>query len=335
MKWIGLTLLTWLATFGGIAIFTLQYERRKKISPFVAFGATWVTYMIAIITRGERVGFWVTLSVSIISVAYCVLLPIILDNTPSIKTLRGLNQQFYQLCPQHHTHIDAEYKCDSKNEFDRWPTSPQARMENILDSHETWCKQLPDNMKKLHKTYNLYAAKVTDLYRNIEAPLIHIKQKRFKRAVIAVPNNIILTVTVTYRSPGGRNHYEREYHMLYQDATQYIQQLLTPPGTYSPHAFLSAHCKIPDCAGTYVLHNTTDNMYYVGQATSIIKRMKQHFGGRGNGDVYADFKYGKNFQIYIFPIEHSHFTSLNEQERYYIAKYNAFKNGYNKTHGNM
>lgn len=87
-------------------------------------------------------------------------------------------------------------------------------------------------------------------------------------------------------------------------------------------------------AGVYILFNKTRNMYYVGQAQKILDRVNNHFTGKGNGDVYADYKYGCQFTIKMIALRNSGFSSLNELERSVIAKYNAFSKGYNKTRGN-
>ena len=87
-------------------------------------------------------------------------------------------------------------------------------------------------------------------------------------------------------------------------------------------------------AGVYILYNNSKNMYYVGQGKQVLNRVNAHFTGKGNGDVYADYKYGDMFSIKIIALENSGFNSLNELERNTIARYNAFSNGYNKTRGN-
>jgi hypothetical protein len=87
-------------------------------------------------------------------------------------------------------------------------------------------------------------------------------------------------------------------------------------------------------AGVYILHNRSKNMYYVGQGQKVFDRVHSHFTGRGNGDVYADYKYGDSFTIKMIALEKSGFKSLNELERNTIATYNSFAKGYNKTRGN-
>ena len=66
----------------------------------------------------------------------------------------------------------------------------------------------------------------------------------------------------------------------------------------------------------------------------MLNRVNAHFTGKGNGDVYADFKYGDKFTIKMISLEKSGYTTLNELERNTIMTYDAFASGYNKTRGN-
>ena len=88
-------------------------------------------------------------------------------------------------------------------------------------------------------------------------------------------------------------------------------------------------------SGVYILYNKTKNMYYVGQAQYVFDRVNAHFTGKGNGDVYADYKYGDEFTIKMISLEKSGYNSLNELERHTIMTYKAFSKGYNKTRGNF
>jgi len=87
-------------------------------------------------------------------------------------------------------------------------------------------------------------------------------------------------------------------------------------------------------AGVYILYNKTKNLYYVGQGKQILNRVNAHFTGKGNGDVYADYKYGDKFTIKMISLENSGYSSLNKLEKDTIMTYNAFAKGYNKTRGN-
>lgn len=86
--------------------------------------------------------------------------------------------------------------------------------------------------------------------------------------------------------------------------------------------------------GVYILHNLTKEKYYVGQSVRVLSRINQHLTGHGNGDVYADFKYGDDFTVSTIPMMGSGYQSLNDLERDAIAAYDAVDHGYNMTHGN-
>ncbi len=87
-------------------------------------------------------------------------------------------------------------------------------------------------------------------------------------------------------------------------------------------------------AGVYILYNSTKNKYYVGQGKEVLNRVNSHFTSKGNGDVYADYKYGDEFTIKMIALKGSKFSTLNELERNTILTYDAFSSGYNKTRGN-
>lgn len=87
-------------------------------------------------------------------------------------------------------------------------------------------------------------------------------------------------------------------------------------------------------AGVYIIINLTKNMAYVGQSKAILDRVNAHFTGKGNGDIYVDFKNGDQFIIRMIAFEKSGFPSLNALERAAIEKYRAYYHGYNKTRGN-
>jgi hypothetical protein len=104
----------------------------------------------------------------------------------------------------------------------------------------------------------------------------------------------------------------------------------------TPEAFLQAAKNITgDLVGVYIIYNQTKDMYYVGQAKRLYFRVKQHFTGHGNGDVYADYKYGDAFLIRLITLRESGYDDLDRLERDMIAKYRAYERGYNKTAGNQ
>ena len=70
-----------------------------------------------------------------------------------------------------------------------------------------------------------------------------------------------------------------------------------------------------EITGIFIVHNATKDLYYVGQSTKAIDRAAIQFLGRGNCDVYADYKYGDSFNIRIIPLSGSGYESLNELKR--------------------
>lgn len=68
---------------------------------------------------------------------------------------------------------------------------------------------------------------------------------------------------------------------------------------------------------------------YVGQSVKMYQRVRNHFSGKGNGDVYADIKYGKYVYVRFFPCGEE---VLNTKEKELIALFDA-TNSYNKTSG--
>ena len=89
-----------------------------------------------------------------------------------------------------------------------------------------------------------------------------------------------------------------------------------------------------DVPGVYIIHNHTKHKYYVGQARKMVSRANNHFTGKGNGMVFADYTYGDRFTIRFVALKGSGVRDLNRLERIYIKRYNAYSIGYNRTKGN-
>ena len=125
-----------------------------------------------------------------------------------------------------------------------------------------------------------------------------------------------------------------KYSLFYEE--QMNQKLVNSNSSWlSLDDFFDKKSKqIGDCVGCYVLYNTTKHAYYVGQATRLYFRVNQHFTGHGNGDVYADYKYGDTFRIMLLSLSENGYSDLDKFEADLIKKYDAFNSGYNKTRGN-
>lgn len=68
---------------------------------------------------------------------------------------------------------------------------------------------------------------------------------------------------------------------------------------------------------------------YVGQSINVCQRVHNHFNGKGNGDIYADIKYGKKVYVRIVPCDKK---KMNTLEKDLIGAFNA-TNSYNHTKG--
>lgn len=94
------------------------------------------------------------------------------------------------------------------------------------------------------------------------------------------------------------------------------------------------HLQDFDFMGCYILKNITKNKCYVGQSKHVTQRINTHFSGKGNGDVYVDYRIGDIFEIYMIDITKTTYRRLDYLERYLIQLYNSNITGYNKTKGN-
>jgi hypothetical protein len=90
--------------------------------------------------------------------------------------------------------------------------------------------------------------------------------------------------------------------------------------------------------GIYCIENLINNKKYIGQSIDINQRWRTHKSELNNNKHYniqlqrAWNKYGnKNFNFYI--IENCDYMCIDEREKFYIAKYNTYKNGYNRDLG--
>ena len=127
---------------------------------------------------------------------------------------------------------------------------------------------------------------------------------------------------------------------------EHIEKLVTGSRWYEPEEFLDLRVEKKafnnrsristdyNLPGIYILHNVSEDLHYVGQSIRVLDRAAAHFMGRGHGDVYADYKYGRRFRISIILLENTQYSSLDELERDAILTFKAYNKGYNRTRGN-
>ncbi len=92
-------------------------------------------------------------------------------------------------------------------------------------------------------------------------------------------------------------------------------------------------------SGCYVIfvfeHPVTNGNYrrfddiYIGQSVNVTRRVHGHFTGKGNGDVYADIKYGRSVYVELVPCDRE---DMNETEKALIEVFHATES-YNATQG--
>lgn len=97
--------------------------------------------------------------------------------------------------------------------------------------------------------------------------------------------------------------------------------------------------KYQDTPGCYVIlsfkrpanprHLERYDDIYIGQSIHLCQRVHNHFNGKGNGDIYADIKYGRYVYVSLIPCRQK---DLNDNERMLIEAFNATES-YNKTRG--
>lgn len=85
--------------------------------------------------------------------------------------------------------------------------------------------------------------------------------------------------------------------------------------------------------GIYKITNQLNGHAYIGLSIDIERRWKEHKKMKYRACLYDAFiKYGiDNFKFTI--LEECQRNKLNEREKYWIAYYNTYKNGYNSTPG--
>lgn len=93
--------------------------------------------------------------------------------------------------------------------------------------------------------------------------------------------------------------------------------------------------------GVYIIHNRENDKCYVGQSKDVMKRLRQHFKDTVPKNViFAEDYFTSNyknkdeiFEVKIIPCETK--DELDDLEREMIFEYDAMKNGYNGTSGNI
>lgn len=93
-----------------------------------------------------------------------------------------------------------------------------------------------------------------------------------------------------------------------------------------------------DYTGVYIIYNSSNEKYYVGQAKKVMNRLFKHFSGKGGNagsyNFFNDYQSGEAFEVWTVRLRESEFDSLDELERRTIEYYQAYDLGYNENRGN-
>lgn len=88
----------------------------------------------------------------------------------------------------------------------------------------------------------------------------------------------------------------------------------------------------------YRIYNTVDGKSYVGQTKDYEARIKSHFqnlaGGRHDArKMQAAYKEYGSKSFFVEILETVSTKEADERERFWVAHFNSYKDGYNKTKG--
>ena len=115
-----------------------------------------------------------------------------------------------------------------------------------------------------------------------------------------------------------------------------MKTLKSKSSDVTPEEFFNKRMRVTDkgdegdFTGVFVLHNLSKDKFFVGHGIHVLERVRQHFTGHGNGDVYADWKMGDKFIISTLSLVDSGRKNLSELEQEIIEAYDVRKHGYNK-----
>lgn len=207
-------------------------------------------------------------------------------------------------------------------------------------------------------TYNYIMNNISYLIQDVATDKVYKKYKREKRHFYDKSGNICkpalkaiqslvddYTISCQFYSKDFYYYYKTHKPILKFRVKKFIMSYIKEHSSITlrhnytsmtPDQFFKLRTYIKgDMVGVYILYNKNRKMYYVGQATRLFFRVNQHFTGHGNGDVYADYKRGKDsFTIRLVPLVNSGYYDLDKLEKDMIARYDSYNKGYNKTKGN-
>jgi hypothetical protein len=283
-----------------------------------------------------------------------------MDNDDALQHIIEFSQQHDKVFAEENLNLTIHIECMNYHDMIRKSECNLERVYLIPRIQEL--TSLEQRVQNAYQSYKQYSAQIKEMYSRLSKPYLEQKQKEAQAWVHQVPPEKIVHLVFSYTTPGGTYKtttysisYQRVLELLNQNKRQQkeitqrkqraekeqdafralcIEHGINPDRAMKVETFLKPTQSTVDKTGVYVLHNITKQICYVGQATSMNRRLHQHFSGEGCEDAYSDWLDGDTFIIEQHPLREDDFDTLNAQEMHYIALHNSYYNGYNKTRGN-
>lgn len=236
---------------------------------------------------------------------------------------------------------EAAVRCENQN-F----KAQKARIKSSIDNELAVIDTINPKLKKLKERYN----KCVSSEKNKKASKLEIKIKDLEGRIHEIEGNIDKIKESDVKNEGEQtkklNSYEKSYTAvknklcsLFEDITPLSFEIkITDNFTPLKEIQKAQRSKIIGC---YIIHNTQNDKYYVGQSKDVLRRLSQHFKNTvPNNPIFAEDYYTTPedlredlFEVKIIPLETK--DQLDSTERKLIDKYDARLNGYNGTSGNQ
>ncbi|MDD6489192.1 MAG: GIY-YIG nuclease family protein [Clostridia bacterium] len=134
---------------------------------------------------------------------------------------------------------------------------------------------------------------------------------------------------VTYTVEGEDEKRQSQLDKFYILDIEHLSSLYDKAGSFNDKN------DAPDVRGVYILWNTKEDKYYVGQAKNIRSRMCDHYHKSSQSKFDRLFRSeNNNFSKKYIPLESSGFSDLDALETAFIAYFDSYNKVYNERRGN-
>lgn len=237
-------------------------------------------------------------------------------------------------------------KQKAKEKYNESIKNEKCTLEGEMVHFKMSMDSLNAKYKKYVKKLNKIDGKIS-LAKSKNQNTIKIEKLEEKRNVIVnkIPEYFAEKTKIEKSTQDAKERYDKKVEEL-KENMEHIVADIVPLNTeivdsedYTPLSVVMAYSNDSPRKGCYIIHNVENNKYYVGQSKDILKRLHQHFvGTKPKNIIFAeDYFKSKNpdnlFEVRFVFCETK--DELDETERFYIEKYDAFRNGYNGTAGNI